>query len=441
MFEHLPEKFRAYNLNADIRVLLLLRKSMERGLIRTLGDTYNVLKGIIVKDPRMLGPFTRAFYDYFLNIQIRPGESLNDAIMRSDTFRQWRDDNLDRFGDDADTEDIVQQFLDDVHLTTYDIKEVLDGQEIWDKDSGDKVDTDDPDHDGLPGERVLRKMADYSGLSLEELLERMREVQNHQRTRYGGGSHWIGTGGISPYGHGGAAKDGIRVGGTGGGKMARKVLNDRKYFPVDMDAILTDNNIDAALSSLKGVVEESAHSELDIPDTIDRGIKMGGVFLPRMRQIEDEQLRVLLFIDNGGYSMDPYVGIVQKLFRKMKTRFAHDMETYYFHNTIYDRVYTDYTRRKPVPIDKILSKAPDYRIFIIGDAAMAPYELNKTSLDTYRNMKRHFHRVAWLTPEPEKYWHHTFTIQVIRQLVHMYPLSPKGIEKAVTDMNRKKKLL
>ena len=98
-------------------------------------------------------------------------------------------------------------------------------------------------------------MADYSDLSLEELLERMKEVMEKQKGKHSGGSHWVGTGGISPYGHGGAAKDGIRMGGTGGGKMARKVLGDASFYPVDLDALLNDDNVDAALAALKGVLQ------------------------------------------------------------------------------------------------------------------------------------------------------------------------------------------
>ena len=63
---------------------------MERGLIGTLGDIFAVLKGIIVKDPKQIGPFTQAFYDYFLNIDIKKGEKLNDAIARSEAFKDWK---------------------------------------------------------------------------------------------------------------------------------------------------------------------------------------------------------------------------------------------------------------------------------------------------------------------------------------------------------------
>jgi len=438
MFEGLPEKLREYDLPADVRLLLLLRKSVDRGLVKTLGDMYNVLKGIVVKDPKMMAPFTRAYYSFFLNIDIQNGDRLSDAIKRSETFKQWRDDNLDRFGDDIEVEDLVTHFLDDVHLTTYDIKEIISGRDIWDIDDASKEDELGDDSSAERSRNHLDKMADYSDLTLEELLERMKEVLDQQKSKHSGGSHWLGTGGTSPYGHGGAAKDGIRVGGSGGGKMARKVLNDRKFYPVDMDSVINDNNVDAALASLKGIIEETAHEHLDIPDTIQKGLKRGGLFIPELKSQTDEKLQVLLLVDNGGYSMDPYIKVVRALFKKMKTRFAHDLETYYFHNTIYDYIYTDESRSKYMSIDKILQKDPNYRIFIIGDASMAAYELNRTSRDTYKALTEKFKKTVWLNPEPQRYWHHTFSIQVIKELVNMYPLTPRGIEEAVRDMNRKK---
>ena len=136
--------------------------------------------------------------------------------------------------------------------------------------------------------------------------------------------------------------------------------------------------------------------------------------------------------------MHPYIKSVQTLFRKMKTRFAHDLETYYFHNTVYQQVFLDSRRRKPLPIDRLLSKDPNYHVFFIGDAAMAPYELDRNSLNTYSDMKKHFKKVAWLNPEPIQYWNGTLSTQIIKELLPMYPLTPKGIEKAVLEMNRKK---
>jgi len=87
VFKSLPHYLRQQKLSGDIRTLLLIRKSMERGLIHTLGDLYLVLKGIITNSKQDIGPFTVAFYHYFLDIEIKKGESLDAAIARSETFK------------------------------------------------------------------------------------------------------------------------------------------------------------------------------------------------------------------------------------------------------------------------------------------------------------------------------------------------------------------
>jgi uncharacterized protein with von Willebrand factor type A (vWA) domain len=437
MFAKLPEAFKKFDLAVDVHALLLLQRAMDKGLVRTIGDLFNVLRTFIIKDPEHMGPYTKAFYAYFLDINIRPNDRLNDAILRSQTFEQWKETNFGRMEDDITPDEWVNRFLDQVHLTHYDIKEVLDGRELWDKDRGDLEDNPEENNEETPN-RPLDRMADYSDLTLEELMQRMEEVKEQQKGEHSGGSHWIGTGGISPYGHGGAAKDGIRVGGSGGGKMARKVLGDSNFFPVDLEAILNDNNIDAALASLKGIIEETAQETLDVKETIEKGLERGGLFIPEIKNDTIDKLQVLLIIDNGGYSMHPYIKSVQTLFRKMKTRFAHDLETYYFHNTVYRQVFSDSQRRKSLPIERLLSKDPNYHVFFIGDAAMAPYELDRASLNTYSEIKEHFKKVAWLNPEPVRYWNGTLSTQIIKELLPMYPLTPKGIEQAVLEMNRKK---
>ena len=172
------------------------------------------------------GPYTRAFYDYFLSIDIRNGEQLHDAVLRSQTFQQWKEQNAGRLDEDMTRKDLANLFLDEVHLTHYDIKKVIDGRELWEKDSGDLEDKDAQNEEENGERRPLDRMADYSDLSLEELLQRMEEVMKQQNREHSGGSHWVGTGGISPNGHVGAAKDGLRVGGSGGGKTALKDMGD-----------------------------------------------------------------------------------------------------------------------------------------------------------------------------------------------------------------------
>jgi len=413
MFPSLPSRFKAYGLPADVRTLLLLRKSMDKGLVNTLGDIFLVLKAIVVKDPKMIGPFTRAYYDYFLSVEIQRGETLDSAVERSIAFQEWKEKLLEKHPkyDETSIKDLVSKYLDEVHLTTYDIKQIVDGSKILEEDDPEME--DDGGGDG-GGSKRLEKAADYSGVDLEELLERMEKVKNKQAGRHGGGSHWIGQGGISPYGNGGAAKGGIRVGGPGGGKMARKVIGDKRYYPVDVNSQIRDDNIDATLASLKGVIEESAEIKLDVPKTIKDGLKRGGLFLPEMKDVISEKMQILLLI------------------------VAHDLEVYYFHNTIYGQVYSDERRSKPMPIDKLIQKDKNYSVFIVGDAAMAPYELSQGSVQNWHQIKEKFKKIAWLNPEPERYWQATQTTVFLKKMFDMYPLTPGGIELAVREMNRKK---
>lgn len=442
MFQSLPQTFRNYELSADVRTLLLLRKSMERGLINTLGDMYVVLKSIITTDQKEFGPYAMAFYDYFLKIDIKKGEKLDNAIARSETFETWKKDYLKEWNlkEDMDQQDLIDQFLNEVHLTTLDIENLLDGSEILNNDDPSRPDGEGrSDAQPQDGARNVSQGADYSNIPLEEIRRRMREIARQQKERHEGGDHWIGQNGSSPYGNNGAAKGGVRSGGSGGGKMARQVLNDNNYFPVDTKAILRDDNIDAALASLKGIQDESAQRILDIPVTIKEGLRQGGIFLPHERDKIEDKMQVLLLIDNGGYSMHPYIRSVKKLFSKMKTRFAHDLKTYYFHNTIYGGAYSNAARTKFESVEKLCKLDPNYSVFIIGDADMAPYELDESSLNNWLELKEHFKRIVWLNPTTERIWTVSTTIVWLRQVFEMYGLTPDGIEKAVQSMNRKRR--
>ncbi len=436
MFPGLPHIFKKHNVPADIRTLLLLKKSMNANLVRTLGDIYLVLKGLVVKEPSMIAPFTMAFYDYFLKVDILSGETLEEAIARSEAFKDWKEklklnENLP---ENIPEKTLVDNFLNEIHLTSYDIKSIIDGQDILDKDNPDLSDDQNSNDDKIE-ERML-KAADYNDISLQELLERMKRVAEQQKGKHKGGSHWIGQGGISPYGNKGAAAGGIKVGGQGGSKMARAVIGDSKYYPVDLDQKLSDNNIDAALAALKGVFDESAYKTLDIDSTIKNGLKRGGLFLPEEKEVIHEKLKTILMVDNGGFSMDIHIKAVTSLFKKMKTRFAHDLETYYFHNTIYNYICTDERRTDRISIDRILAKDPDYSVFIIGDAAMAPYELNQNSINHWLQISNKFKKIAWLNPDPISSWKYSHTVEVLSSIFPMYPLTPKGIEKAVVAMNK-----
>ncbi len=438
MFESLPYTFRNHNLSADVRTLLLLRRAMDKNLVKTLGDMYLVLRGLVAKSPKDYGPFATAFYEYFLNIDIKKGETLNSAILRSETFKDWRKayEETIALNENTDISKLIDQFLDEVHLTSFDIQKMVSGDSILKEDDPDRADTAENDDENPT---KTDKIGDYSNISLEELRQRMERVAAQQKRKHRGGSHWIGQGGYSPYGNGGAAKGGIRVGGAGGGKMARAVIGDPNFYPADTKAILSDNNIDAALATLKGIEDETADMFLDVAHTIEEGVKLGGLFLPIEKEKMQQKIQVMLLIDNGGYSMSPYIMSVQKLFAKMKTRFAHDLKVYYFHNTIYGGVYEDAARRNMISIEKILQHQDNYSIFVIGDADMAPYELNNSSIEDWQKIATRFPRSVWLNPLIERFWGTSDTVPAFRSIFEMYPLTPDGIEKSIICMNKKRK--
>ena len=438
MFESLPHHFQQHGLSADVKVLLRLRKAMDRGLVNTLGDLYMVLKGLIVHDPREMGPYTIAFYDYFLSIEVKPNTNLKTSVQKSEVFREWLANQVEEEVevDDLNLDEWVEKFLDEVHITTLDIQKVIDGAELLKKD--------DPNHFDLNPEDEMRNIeqldqaTDYRNVSLEELKERLKKIQEQQKGFHSGGNHWIGNGGQSPFGFNGAALGGMRIGGGGGGKMARAVIGDPNYYPLDTKQTLKDDQIDVALTLLKGIEEESAEEILDIPETIKRGLKQGGIFLPYQREEISQKVQVILLVDNGGMSMLPYVKIVTKLFSKMKTRFSHDLKTYYFHNTIYDGAYSDERRKNFESVDKINLHHKNYSVFVIGDADMAPYELGQGSIRDWEKLKSRFSRIAWLNPMPQKYWAVSDTLPLLKRIIPMYPLSADGIEQAILEMNRKR---
>lgn len=68
---------------------------------------------------------------------------------------------------------------------------------------------DPKNFEGLTEEQ--RKMLEE--LDADELMRRFLETLEEQDERHDGGGRWIGTGGHSPFGHGGEHPTGIRVGG------------------------------------------------------------------------------------------------------------------------------------------------------------------------------------------------------------------------------------
>jgi hypothetical protein len=303
-----------------------------------------------------------------------------------------------------------------------------------------------------------KQLADSLGLdenelkrmSPEELLDYFKKRLKDQEGRHDGGSKWIGTGGTSPVGHSGYHPGGMRVGGVSGGKTAVKVAAERRYKNYSIHAPLTRGSMGEALKRLRHLVPRGAKDQIDIDATIRQTMKNGGeIEIIYQRRVVD-RLKVILAIDNGGWSMEPYVDLVQALFTHSMTSFK-DVKTYFFHNTIYDLLWEDSSRyTKPVTVAEIVTRDPETRLIIVGDASMAPYELmsadgsiyafersGRPSIERLRLLAKTFPHTVWLNPVKEREWSHTHTIGVIRSLFPMFELSLDGLEKAVAQLMRK----
>jgi uncharacterized protein with von Willebrand factor type A (vWA) domain len=278
----------------------------------------------------------------------------------------------------------------------------------------------------------------------DKLMETLKQRLEEQKGRHEGGNKWVGTGGTSPFGHGGYNPEGVRVGGPGKQGRAVKVWEKREYRNLDDQVELGTRNIKVALRRLRRFARQGALDELDMDATIDGTARQGWLDI-HMRPERRNTIKVLLFLDIGG-SMDAHVKMCEELFSAAKTEFKH-LEFFYFHNCLYEGVWKDNRRRhsEKIPTWDVLNKYPaDWRAIFVGDATMSPYEVTMPggSVEHWNEeagavwMKRatqQWDKVAWLNPTAERYWNYSASVGMLRELVdeRMYPLTLDGLEKAM----------
>jgi uncharacterized protein with von Willebrand factor type A (vWA) domain len=202
-----------------------------------------------------------------------------------------------------------------------------------------------------------------------------------------------------------------------------------------------------ALKRLRNMVPVGPKDQINIDETIYQTMKNAGeIEIVYDRSLRD-RLKVMLVIDNGGWSMEPYIEVVRTLFYYSRAQFK-DIKTLFFHNTIYDSLWEDSSRmRKPFPVDELVRLDPETRIIIVGDASMAPYELMSTDgsihleersgKPSYKRLQfiaENFPHSVWLNPKMADEWPYTRTINMIREIFPMFELTLDGLECAVNHM-------
>ena len=385
MFLPFFANLRASNIPVSIREFLAFLNAIKMNLSTYDMDHFYLLaRTILVKDERNLDKFDRAFSATFEGLeQISTSEMLERTDLPEDWLRKLAEKTLS----EADKAEI----------------EALGG--------------------------------------FDKLMDTLRKRLNEQKGRHQGGNKWVGTAGTSPFGAHGYNPEGVRIGQSESRhQRAIKVWDKRNFKNLDGDVELGTRNIKVALKRLRKWARDGAQEELDLDNTIQKTAENGYLDV-QTRPERRNAVKVLLFLDVGG-SMDPHIKLVEELFSAARSEFKH-MRSYYFHNCLYDGVWSDNARRwdAQIPTDEILrTYGPDYKCIFVGDASMSPYEIayagganehwNPIAGQVWlRRAQVQWANSIWLNPIPEKYWPYTQSIGMIQDLFEnrMVPMTLGGI--------------
>lgn len=375
---------------------LTLHRALKIGLINSLEEFYTSSRSILVKSERYFDLFDQVFAYQFEGVALPDYEELEFADMARAMLEEWLKDP---------------------------------------KKMADELGMDE---------------SELANLTPEELLEYFKERLKDQTERHDGGNKWIGTGGTSPVGHSGYHPEGMRVGGVSRNKSALKVALERRYKDYSLQGPLTQSMIGEALKRLRNMIPSGPRDMINIDETIYQTTKNGGeIDIIFDRDLRD-RLKVIIAIDNGGWSMDPYIPVVQTLFDYTRSQFK-DLKTYFFHNTVYDTIWEDPGRRtKPQKVVEMSRFDPETRLIMIGDASVAPYELMSRDGSIYVNersgvpsiermefLAKTFPHCVWLNPVSSRQWQYTQTISVIARVMPMFEFSIDGLDMAVRKLMEK----
>ncbi|MGR3199735.1 MAG: vWA domain-containing protein [Paracoccus sp. (in: a-proteobacteria)] len=389
MFLPFLDSLRRQGVPVSLREWLDLMGGMQAGIAGwTVDGFYGFARLVLVKDERHLDRFDRAFAETFGGLQDIPVEALvNDRALP----REWLEKLAEKLLTDAEKAEI--------------------------QGSG----------------------------SFEALMDKLRQRLAEQQGRHQGGNKWIGTAGTSPFGAYGYNPEGVRIGqDESRHRRAVKVWDKREFRDFDDRVELGTRNIKVALKRLRQWARHGAADELDLPGTIRATADYGYIDV-RTRPERRNAVKVLLFLDVGG-SMDDHIRVVDELFSAARAEFKH-MQHFYFHNCLYEGVWTDNRRRwaEQVPTWDVLHRyGRDYKCIVVGDASMSPYEIavpgganehwNPEAGEVWlRRLAQTWPDHIWLNPVPEAQWRHTQSISMIGQIFEsrMMPLTLDGLTRAM----------
>jgi len=268
-------------------------------------------------------------------------------------------------------------------------------------------------------------------------LDRLRNQDNQPHV---GGNRAVGTGGRSPYGAWGYNPAGVRAGqGESRHRRAVQIAEQRSFRNYRDDVALDVRSMKTALGYIRQVVREGPKDSLNVEETVRKTCRNAGELDFVWERARRSRIKLLLLMDAGG-TMEPHAELVSRLFSAAKD-VVKDLKFYYFHNCVYQDLYTDIYQMLAVPTRKVLDAADrDYKVIIVGDASMAPgellnrngaidfwYENDRPGIEWLTDIQKRFQKAIWLNPEPSQWWTSTTTARLIRDMFPMYELTLEGL--------------
>lgn len=392
---------RAAKLPVSVKEFMALLEALQVGIVGprseeawSIDDFYYLARIALVKDEKHFDKFDRAFAAYFKGVELLM-DSLDFSNFSKEIPADWLRQMLER------------------HLS--------------------------------PEEKAA-----IAAMGWDELMQTLGQRLEEQKGRHEGGNKWIGTGGTSPFGHGGYNPAGVRMGGPGRHRSAVKVWEQRAYRDYDDTQELGTRNIKVALRRLRKFARQGHELELDLPDTIRATAANAGYLDIKMVPERHNNVKILLLMDVGG-TMDDHIQRVEELFSAVKAEFKY-LEFYYFHNCVYDFVWKNNRRRfaEKFPTWDIIRKYNrDYKLIFVGDATMSPYEILQPGGSVeYMNEEpggvwlerliQSFAHYVWINPEPQGVWQYRQSIAMIEKIMEhrMYPLTLQGLEQAMRLLSK-----
>ncbi len=445
-------------LPVSITEYMTLLQALDKGLIHNMVEFYYISRSILCKNEHHFDIYDLSFANFFKDAMLKFPEDVKQEIF------DWLNKDITLPELIEGLELILKEYQQYINIENLEqfLEELL---EKFGADFGNELLIDTPGEIKDEVLKWLEKNFDLSKIEgsaqemlsqffdLEDMQKRFEELMQMQDEEHNGGSRWIGTQGTSPFGHSGQNPMGMRMGGSSGMRTAIQIAQKRIFKDYRKDIVLDTRQIKVALKRLRKLEEIGKRNELDLDKTIDKTAKNCGDIELVFDQRRKNNVRLILLMDVGG-SMSPYAHLVNLLF-SAANNMSHwrEFKHYYFHNCIYESLYFN-ARRNPdesIDFNDLLTKYDSkYKVVLVGDAAMASWELTEKYGSIYyyhrnelpgiyyiKELANHFKNgVVWLNPELMRAEWAPWTRKIISSIIPMFDLTVEGIEEAMNFLRK-----